>query len=82
MALWNRGRAGRADRAVGARGRAPSPEKLFKQRAEAEYQARREREREQWSSLESAAQVALRRLESCQRAPKSAPLSGFEKCSI
>lgn len=63
MAFWNKTRANRADRAVGARGRAPSLEKQYKQRLKANYEAQRARENEQRHALQSASDAALRRLE-------------------
>ena len=63
MAFWSKVSAERADRSVGARGRAPTRQKLYKQRLGAVDQAQRARQEQQRQSIESAAEAALRRLE-------------------
>lgn len=61
VAFWNR--PSRADRVVGARGRAPNPRKVAREYQESLYRAHRAREDELRRSMESAADAALRRLE-------------------
>lgn len=62
MTLWNKVRANRADRVVGARGRLPSPEKLHKQTLKANYEGQRAHEAQPQNTLKEAAEAALRRL--------------------
>jgi hypothetical protein len=63
MAFWHRVLANRADRAVGARGRAPNPEKLRRVATKAYHDAIWERHYEQRRAIESAAEATLTRLE-------------------
>jgi hypothetical protein len=63
MAFWSKFRSSRADRVVGARGRAPSPAKLRRKVSKADYEANRERQEGRRRAMDSAAQAALRRLE-------------------
>jgi hypothetical protein len=64
MAFWNKVRTIRADRSVGAHGRAPSPQKLYQEKLKANSEARRKREDEQRRAIQAAAKAALLRLES------------------
>ena len=64
MAFWTTVRANRADRKVGAQGRAPSPQKLYEEKLKANSEARRQREDEKRRAMQSAAKAALQRLES------------------
>jgi hypothetical protein len=64
MAFWNKVRTIRADRTVGAHGRAPSPQMLYEEKLKANSEARRQGEDEQRRAIQSAAKAALQRLES------------------
>lgn len=63
MAFWKRDRASRADRAIGAQGRAPDPRKVFKANVEAQRRAIFEDMERREQSVQSAASAALSRLE-------------------
>lgn len=63
MSFWSKVRTIRADRSVGAQGRVPSPDKVYKQKIKANDEARRKREDEQRRAIQSAAKAALQRLE-------------------